>query len=63
MGLTVTERISGESSTRSNIKILNLKPELRFTLEVIYLKSNPLSLINKKFINFLESFNYFDSKQ
>jgi hypothetical protein len=39
MGLTVTDRISAESSTRSNIKILNLKPELRFTLEVIYLKS------------------------
>jgi DNA-binding transcriptional LysR family regulator len=63
MGLTITDRISAESSTRSNIKILNLKPELKFTLEVIYLKSNPLSLINKKFINFLESFNYFDSKQ
>jgi len=58
MGITITDRISAESSTRSNIKILNLRPSLEFTLEVIHLKSNPLSLINKKFINFLEEFKY-----
>lgn len=58
MGITITDRISAESSTKSNIKILNLRPNLKFTLEVIHLKSNPLSLINKKFINFLEKFAY-----
>ena len=58
MGITITDRISAESSTISNIKILNLRPSLEFTLEVIHLKSNPISLINKKFINFLEEFEY-----
>ena len=61
MGITIADRISAESSSKSNIKILNLKPNLKFTLEVIHVKSNPLSLINKKFINFLEGFNYSDS--
>jgi DNA-binding transcriptional LysR family regulator len=61
MGITITDRISAESSSKANIKILNLKPDLKFTLEVIHVKSNPLSLINKKFINFLEGFNYSDS--
>ena len=58
MGITITDRISAESSSKANIKILNLKPDLKFTLEVIHVKSNPLSLINKKFINFLEGFDY-----
>jgi DNA-binding transcriptional LysR family regulator len=58
MGITITDRISAESSSKANIKILNLKPDLKFTLEVIHIKSNPLSLINKKFINFLEGFDY-----
>ena len=61
MGITITDRISAESSSKANIKILNLKPDLKFTLEVIHVKSNPLSLINKKFINFIEGFNYSDS--
>lgn len=58
MGITITDRISAESSTRSNIKILNLRPKLEFSLEIIHLKSNPLSVINKKFISFLQDFNY-----
>jgi DNA-binding transcriptional LysR family regulator len=58
MGITITDRISAESSRRSNIKVLNLRPKLEFSLEVIHLKSNPLSLINKKFIEFLRNFKY-----
>ena len=58
MGITITDRISAESSAHSNIKILNLTPNLEFNLEIVYSKSNPLSLINKSFINFLRDFKY-----
>jgi len=58
MGMTITDRISAESSAHSNIKILNLTPNLEFNLEIVYSKSNPLSLINKSFINFLRDFKY-----
>ena len=58
MGITITDKISAESSSHPNIKILDLKPDLEFSLEVVYSKSNPLSLINKSFINFLINFKY-----
>jgi len=58
MGITITDRISAESSFHPNIKILDLKPDLEFSLEIVYSKSNPLSLINKSFISFLNDFNY-----
>ena len=43
MGITITDRISAESSFHPNIKILDLKPDLEFSLEIVYSKSNPLS--------------------
>ena len=58
MGITITDKISAESSSHPNIKILDLKPDLEFSLEIVYSKSNPLSLINKKFISFLSNFEY-----
>jgi DNA-binding transcriptional LysR family regulator len=58
MGITITDRISAESSFHPNIKILDLKPDLEFSLEIVYSKSNPLSLINKSFISFLNDFKY-----
>jgi len=58
MGITITDKISAESSSHPNIKILELKPDLEFSLEIVYSKSNPLSLINKSFIGFLSNFEY-----
>ena len=58
MGITITDKISAESSSHPNIKILELKPDLEFSLEIVYSKSNPLSLINKSFISFLSNFEY-----
>ena len=58
MGITITDKISAESSSHPNIKILDLKPDLKFSLEIVYSKSNPLSLINKSFISFLSNFEY-----
>lgn len=58
MGITITDKISAESSSHPNIKILDLKPDLEFSLEIVYSKSNPLSLINKSFISFLSNFEY-----
>lgn len=58
MGITITDKISAESSSHPNIKILELKPDLEFSLEIVYSKSNPLSLINKSFISFLCNFEY-----
>ena len=58
MGITITDRISAESSFHPNIKILDLKPDLEFSLEIVYSKSNSLSLINKSFISFLNDFKY-----
>ena len=51
MGITITDKISAESSSHPNIKILDLKPDLEFSLEIVYSKSNPLSLISKSFIS------------
>ena len=58
MGITITDKISAESSSHPNIKILDLKPDLEFSLEIVYSKSNTLSLINKSFISFLSNFEY-----
>ena len=58
MGITITDKISAESSSHPNIKILDLKPDLEFSLEIVFSKSNPLSLINKSFISFLSNFEY-----
>tara|TARA_B100001094_G_scaffold184423_1_gene178652 strand:+ start:455 stop:1354 length:900 start_codon:yes stop_codon:yes gene_type:complete len=58
MGITITDKISAESSSHPNIKILDLKPDLEFSLEIVYSKSNPLSLISKSFISFLSNFEY-----
>ena len=58
LGITITDKISAESSSHPNIKILELKPDLEFSLEIVYSKSNPLSLINKSFISFLSNFEY-----
>ena len=58
MGITITDKISAESSSHPNIKILELKPDLEFSLEIVYSKSNPLSLINKSFISFLSNLEY-----
>ena len=58
MGITITDKISAESSSHPNIKILDLKPDLEFSLEIVYSKSNPLSLINKSFVSFLSNFEY-----
>ena len=58
VGITITDKISAESSSHPNIKILDLKPDLEFSLEIVYSKSNPLSLINKSFISFLSNFEY-----
>ena len=58
MGITITDKISAESSSHPNIKILDLKPDHEFSLEIVYSKSNPLSLINKSFISFLSNFEY-----
>ena len=58
MGITITDKISAESSSHPNIKILELKPDLEFSLEIVYSKSNPLSLISKSFISFLSNFEY-----
>ena len=58
MGITITDKISAESSSHPNIKILDLKPDLEFSLEIVYSKSNPLSLINKSFISFPVSYTH-----
>jgi DNA-binding transcriptional LysR family regulator len=57
-GYSILDEFTAKVSQSRGITISTLKPKLEFSIDLMYLKEKPLSIMTKKFMEFISDFNY-----
>ena len=57
MGITIIDEITAKSTSADTVKVWELTPPLTFNVALMHLKSKPLTVIAKKFMNSLLKHN------
>ena len=57
-GYSILDEFTAKVSQSRGITISTLKPKLEFSIDLMYLKEKPLSIMTKKFMEFISNFNY-----
>ena len=57
-GYSILDEFTAKVSQSRGITISPLKPKLEFSIDLMYLKEKPLSIMTKKFMEFISDFNY-----